>query len=86
MLLAVATLFIQREWAVLLSMAMGFIMVGWEVVEEAIIDRYLQAVVPGTLVQQIPSVLGLLITGLAASLWTREYHGHSFLTRHMSYV
>jgi hypothetical protein len=39
MLLAAATQFIQREWAVLLSAAMGFIMVGWEMVEVAIIDR-----------------------------------------------
>src|SRR6266571_5551081 len=52
MLLAAATLFLRREWVVLLSAAMGLIMIGWEIVEVAIIDRYEQAVVPSTVVQQ----------------------------------
>jgi hypothetical protein len=87
MLLAAATLFIQREWAVLLSGAMGFMMVGFEAVEVAIIDRYAQAVIPSTIVQQaLFTILGLLIIGLAGYLWTREYHAHSFLTRHMSHA
>src|SRR6266699_498580 len=46
MLLAAATLFLQREWALLLSAAMGLILIGWEIVEVTIIDRYEQAVVP----------------------------------------
>jgi hypothetical protein len=87
MLLAAATLFTRREWEVFLSLAMGFIMIGWEAVEVAIIDRYPQAVVPSTLVQQaLFTVLGLLIIGLAAFLWTREYRWHSFLTRHISHA
>lgn len=76
MLLAAATQFIQREWAVLLSAAMGLIMIGWEIVEVAIIDRYAQAVVPSTVVQQVLfSVLGLVIIGLSAYVWMTEYRG-----------
>jgi hypothetical protein len=85
MLLAAATQFIQRQWAVLLSAAMGFVMLGWIACETAIIDRYAQAVVPSTVAQQILfPVLGLLMIGLAAYLWKMEYAGHSFLTRHTS--
>lgn len=87
MLLGAATQFIQREWVVLLSAALGLILLGWEVVEVAIIDRYAQAVVPSTVVQQVLfTVLGLVIFGLAAFLWITEYHGHSFLTRHASHA
>ena len=83
MLLAAATQFIQREWAVLLSAAMGLIMIGWEIVEVAIIDRYEQAVVPSTVVQQVLfSVLGLVIIGLSAYVWMAEYRGEHVPTRH----
>ena len=83
MLLAAATQFIQREWAVLLSAAMGLIMIGWEIVEVAIIDRYAQAVVPSTVVQQVLfSVLGLVIIGLSAYVWMAEYRGEHVPTRH----
>src|SRR2546423_15646603 len=40
MLLAAATVFVQHEWAVLLSAAMGLIMIGFEVFEAAIIDHH----------------------------------------------
>jgi hypothetical protein len=74
MLIAAATQFVQREWAVLLSAAMGLIMIGWIIVEVAIIDRYEQAIVPPTVVQQVLfPVLGLVIFGLAAYLWVTEY-------------
>ena len=83
MLLAAATQFIQREWAVLLSAAMGLILIGWESVEVAIIDRYAQAVVPSTVVQQVLfSVLGLVIIGLSAYVWMTEYRGQHVPTRH----
>src|SRR5437660_5430000 len=76
MLLAAATVVVQREWAVLLSMAMGLVMIGFEVFEVAIIDRYAQAVIPSTVVQQVlMSGFGLLIFGLAASLWMTEFRG-----------
>jgi hypothetical protein len=87
MLLAAATLFSQHDWAVLLSAAMGLILIGWEIVEVAIIDRYEQAVVPSTVVQQVLfSGLGLVVVGLAVYLWMTEYRGHSFLTGHASHT
>ena len=87
MLLGAATQFVQREWAVFLSAALGLILLGWEVVEVVIIDRYPQAVIPSTVVQQVLfTVLGLVIFGLAAFLWLREYCGHSWLTRHASHA
>jgi hypothetical protein len=55
---------------------MGLIMIGWEIVEGAIIDRYAQAVVPSTVMQQVLfSVLGLVIIGLSAYVWMTEYRG-----------
>src|SRR6266496_768285 len=87
MLLTAATLFLQREVTVLLSAAMGFIMIGWEIVEVAIIDRYEQAVVPSTVVQKVLfSLLGLVIIGLAAYLWMTEYRGQHVQTRHISHA
>ena len=87
MLMAATTVFVKREWAVLISAVMGLVMIGFEVVEVAIIDRYAQAVVPPTIVQQIlMSTLGLLIFGLAGYLWMREYRSRSFLIRHVSHA
>jgi len=80
MLLAAATPLVRRAWAVLLSMVMGFVMLGWIACEIAIIDRYAQAIVPSTIVQQVLfPVLGLVIIGLAAYLWKTEYRGHTLL-------
>lgn len=77
MLLAAIMLFTRREFALLLSAAMGLIMIGWEIVEVLIIDRYEQAVIPSTIAQQILfAALGLLIVGLAVWLWSAEYRGH----------
>src|SRR5260370_34742622 len=74
MLLAAATQFIQREWAVCLSAAMGLIRIGWEIGEVAIIDRYEQAVGPSTGVQPVFFLaLGLVVFGLDVDLWTAEY-------------
>lgn len=76
MLLAASTVFIEREWAVLLSAAMGVVMIGFEAIEAAIIDRNPQAIVPPTVVQQfLMAGLGLVIFGLASSLWIREHRG-----------
>lgn len=85
MLLAAVTLFAQCELALLFSVAMGLIMIGWEIVEVMVIDRYEQAVIPSTIVQQVLfTALGLIITGLAVSLWMMEYHGQSFHAGHSS--
>ena len=79
MLLAAATVFIQREWAVLLSALMGLVMIGFEFFEIAIIDRYADAIIPSTIVQQaLMSGLGLVIFGLASYLWISEYRGQHF--------
>lgn len=87
MLLAAATQFIQREWPVRLSAGMGLVMFGWMAVEAAVIDRYSQAIVPSTVVQQVLfPVLGLVMIGLAAYLWNTEYRGQSFLIRHASHA
>jgi len=83
MLLAATTQFLTRKWVVFLSGAMGFIMISWEVVEVAIINRYPQAVIPSTIVQQVLFVvLGLVIVGLSASLWVTEYRNAPASTRH----
>jgi len=87
MLLAAATQFIQREWAVYLSAAMGFIMIGWVIVEVAIINRNEQAMIPSTIVQQILFlVLGLVIVGLAISLWMTKYRGQHVPSRHAGHA
>jgi hypothetical protein len=85
MSLAAATVFIQREWAVLLSAAMGLIMIGFEIFEIAIIDRYADAIVPSSILQQaLMSGLGLVIFGLASYLWMSEYREHHFPTSPVS--
>ena len=87
MLLAATTVFIQREWAVLLSAAMGLVMIGFEVFEIAIINRYVDAIIPSTLAQQaLMSGLGLVIFGLASFLWMSEYREHHFPTTPVSHA
>ena len=87
MLLAAATVFIQREWAVLLSAVMGLVMIGFEIFEVAIIDRYADAIIPSTVAQQaLMSVFGLVIFGLASHLWMSEYREHHFPTSPVSHA
>jgi hypothetical protein len=81
MLLAAATILIQREWSVLLSIAMGLVMIGFEIFEVAIVDRNPNAIVPSSISQQaLMSGLGLVIFGLATYLWFSEYRQHHFPT------
>ena len=78
MLLAAATQYIRHAWAVLLSAAMGLLLIVWELVEIVIIDRFEQAVVPSTVVQQLLlASLGIAIFELAMYLWTAEYTSQS---------
>jgi hypothetical protein len=87
MLLAAATIFIQHEWPVILSALMGLVMIGFEIFEVAIIDRYTNAIVPSTLAQQaLMSGLGLVIFGLASYLWMSEYREHHFPTSPVSHA
>ncbi|HXZ05068.1 MAG TPA: hypothetical protein VEH81_09545 [Ktedonobacteraceae bacterium] len=78
-LLAAATTFIEREWAVLLSVLAGLIMVGFEVVEAACLDSKVGNVFPMVLgLQLFYFVLGLAVFGLAGYLWMREYRSQHF--------
>jgi hypothetical protein len=77
--LAAITVFLRREWSVLLSVAAGFIMVGWEVMEVALSRQF-------SWMQPLFMTLGLAVLGLAFSLWMTEYRGHSFLIRHLSHA
>jgi hypothetical protein len=87
MLLAAATVFIQREWAVLVSAVAGIFMVGFEVVEVASVDSKAGDGLPLMAgLQALYCVLGLAILGLAAYLWRAEYRDQSFLTRHVSHA
>jgi hypothetical protein len=87
MLLAAATILIQREWTVMLSAVMGLAMIGFEIVEVATIDRFPDAIIPSTLAQQgLMAVLGLIIFGLASYLWFNEYRQQHFPVKPVSHV
>jgi hypothetical protein len=85
-LLAAATIFFGREVGVLTSALAGLILVGFEVVEAPIIDRYGPALPTAVPQQILMAVLGIVCSVLAASLWVREYRGHSLFTRHASHA
>ena len=74
MILAAATVFIRREWAVLISVLAGMFMSGFEVVEAVSVDSKVASgflLVAG--LQICYFLLGLAIFGLATSLWMLEY-------------
>ena len=86
-LLAAATVFIHREWAVLVSVLAGLLMVGYLVVEVVSLDSKVGNVLPSVLVPQLLYfVLGLAVFGLAGSLWMREYRSQHFHPRHASHA
>jgi hypothetical protein len=86
-LLAAATVFIHREWAVLVSALAGLLMVGYLVVEVVSIDSKVGNAFPTVLgVQLFYFVLGLAIFGLAGSLWMREYRSQHFHLSHASHA
>jgi hypothetical protein len=85
-LFAAATILTGREVGVLASALAGLIVIGFEAVEVAIIDRY-AIVLPNAVPQQvIMSVLGLACFGLAAYLWMTEYRKLRVSTRHVSHI
>jgi hypothetical protein len=78
MLLAAVTQYIRHVWAVLLSAAMGLLLICWEIGEITIIDRFEQAVVTSTIMQQMLfSLLGIVVFELSMYLWMTEYSGQS---------
>ena len=87
MLVAAVTVFVQHEWAVLLSVAMGLVMSGFEIFEVVILDRYADAIIPSTIAQQtLMSGLGLVIFGLASYLWMSDYRRQHFPSSPVSLV
>jgi hypothetical protein len=85
-LLAAATAFIHREWAVLVSVLAGLVMAGYLVVEVISIDSKLGDALPISLaVQFFYFVLGLALFGLGGVLWRREYRGQHFHLGHASH-
>ncbi len=87
MLLAAATVFLRREVAVLISMAAGLFIMGFEVVEAASVDSKAGEALAMTMVlQAFYFVVGLAIFGLAMYLWRAEYRGQSFLSRQVSHA
>lgn len=68
-LAAAATVFVRREWSVLLSVVAGVVMAGFEVVELLILRQF-------SWLQVFYFVIGIAVFGLASSLWVLEYLGH----------
>jgi hypothetical protein len=86
-LLAAATVFIEREWAVLISVIAGLIMVGFEVVEIVCVDSKVGSGLPMALgLQLFYFVLGLVVFGLAGYLWMREYRSQHSHVEHASHA
>jgi hypothetical protein len=86
-LLAAATIFIHREWAVLVSVLAGLMMTGYLVVEIVSIDSKLGDALPTSLaVQLFYFVLGVALIGLGRFLWMREYRSsRRFHLKHASH-
>lgn len=84
---AAVTVFIHREWAVLISVVAGIFMVGFEVVEAASVDSKAGNGLPLMAgLQVFYFVLGLAIFGLAAYLWMTEYRSQHSQIRRASHV
>jgi len=87
MLVAAATILSGREFDVLASALAGLIMMGFEVVEAAIIDRIGGSELLFAMsLQAFYFALGLAIFVLACSLWVTEYRSVHFPARHASHI
>jgi hypothetical protein len=81
-LLAAATVFIYREWAVLISVLAGLAMTVFLVVEAISIDGKVGEALLITLgMQLLYFVPGVTVFGLAGSLWMREYRRQHYFLR-----
>lgn len=78
-LIAAATLFIHREWSVMLSVEAGIMMAGFEVVQVAIMQRF-------SWLQVFYFVAGMAVLALALYLWLAEYGRHRFQNRVISHA
>ena len=81
-----ATILTTREVGVLASALAGLTVIGFEVVEAPIIDRYANVLATSVPQQILMAALGLVCFGLAAYLWRAEYRGHSLLSRFISHA
>lgn len=78
-LLAAVTVFVRREWSIIISMVAGIMMASYEVVELAIIQQF-------SWLQVLYFAIGAVILGLAGYLWMTEYRRYQFPTSHASHV
>ncbi len=86
-LVAAAIVFIEREWAVLVSVLAGLIMIGFEVVEIISVDSKVGNGLAMALGLQLSYfVLGLAVLGLAGYLWMKEYRNQHFHVGHASHA
>ncbi len=86
-LFAAVTIFTGREMGVLASALAGLFMIGFEVVEIAIVDRFGgNGLSIAVALQAFFSMLGLTIFGLASYLWMAEYRSLHFPGRHASHA
>lgn len=87
MFFAAATILTKREMGVLASAFAGLIMMIFEIVEVAVIDRMGgSALVFAVVLQAFYFALGLAICVLSSSLWMSEYRSHHFPTRPVSHT
>jgi hypothetical protein len=87
MLLAAATILTGREMGVLASAFAGLVMMIFEMVEVAVVDRIGGSeLVFAVVLQAFYFALGLAIFVLSCSLWMTEYRRYHFPTRHVSHT
>jgi hypothetical protein len=77
-LAAAATVFIRREWSVLLSAVAGLLLAGFATVQLVMVQSFFWLPV-------LSLVIGLTVFGLAAFLWMTEYRRQHFPTRQISH-
>lgn len=85
-LFAAATILRGRELGVLASALAGLIVIGFEVVEVPIIDRFASALPTAVPQQILMAALGLVCFGLAAYLWKTKERHQSVFNRHATHA
>jgi len=86
-LFAAATILGGREVGVLASAGAGLLMMGFEVVEVVVIDRFGGSwLAIAIALQALYAGAGLAMFSLATFLWMREYRGQHFPTRLASHI
>lgn len=78
-LAAAATVFIRREWSILLSAGAGLLLAGYATVQLVMVQSFFWLPV-------LFLVIGLTVFGLAAFLWMTEYRRQHFPNRQTSHA